>query len=250
VQKMSKSLGNIVTPDQMVSRFGADAARLYSLFAAPPDRDLDWQDTGIEGIQRFLGRVYRFIMHAPVVHGSYAPQYSADDLSPQAKKVLRKLHQTIRKITEDFKGRWHFNTSVAALMELLNECNASPDLFAADSAIPAALRADVQRKFVLLLAPFAPYLAHELWEILGEKESLLRARWPKYVPELAKEEEIEIPVQINGKLRSRIIAPADASEDTIVEKALADEKIKAAIAGKKIVKKIVVPSKLVNIVVR
>src|SRR6266581_4400278 len=248
--KMSKSLGNIVTPDQMVSRFGADAARLYSLFAAPPDRDLDWQDTGIEGIQRFLGRVYRFIMHAPVVHGSYAPEYSGDDLSPQAKKVLRKLHQTIRKITEDFKGRWHFNTSVAALMELLNECNASPDLFAADSAIPAALRADVQRKFVLLLAPFAPYLAHELWEILGEKESLLRARWPKYVPELAKEEEIEIPVQINGKLRSRIIVPADASEDTIVEKALADEKIKAAIAGKKIVKKIVVPGKLVNIVVR
>src|SRR5438552_2003143 len=248
--KMSKSLGNIVTPDQMVSRFGADAARLYSLFAAPPDHDLDWQDTGIEGIQRFLGRVYRFIMHAPVVHGSYAPEYSGDDLSPQAKNVLRKLHQTIRKITEDFKGRWHFNTSVAALMELLNECNASPDLFAPDSAIPAALRADVQRKFVLLLAPFAPYLAHELWEILGEKESLLRARWPKYVPELAKEEEIEIPVQINGKLRSRIIAPADASEDTIVEKALADEKIKAAIAGKKIVKKIVVPSKLVNIVVR
>src|SRR5256885_15689107 len=185
-----------------------------------------------------------------VVHGSYAPEYSGDDLSPQAKKVLRKLHQTIRKITEDFEGRWHFNTSVAALMELLNECNASPDLFAADSAIPAALRADVQRKFVLLLAPFAPYLAHELWEILGEKESLLRARWPKYVPELAKEEEIEIPVQINGKLRSRIIVPADASEDTIVEKALADEKIKAAIAGKKIVKKIVVPSKLVNIVVR
>src|SRR5437588_6396378 len=207
--KMSKSLGNVVSPDEMIKRYGADAARTYSLFAAPPDRDLDWQDTGIEGIQRFLGRVYRFIMHAPVVHGSYAPEYSGDDLSPQAKKVLRKLHQTIRKITEDFKGRWHFNTSVAALMELLNECNASPDLFAADSAIPAALRADVQRKFVLLLAPFAPYLAHELWEILGEKESLLRARWPKYVPELAKEEEIEIPVQINGKLRRRIIEHAD-----------------------------------------
>src|SRR5207249_8194546 len=112
--------------------------------------------------------------------------------------------------------------------------NASPDLFAADSAIPAALRADVQRKFVLLLAPFAPYLAHELWEILGEKESLLRARWPKYVPELAKEEEIEIPVQINGKLRSRIIAPADASEDTIGEKALAEVQHTEAIDGKNV----------------
>src|SRR5204862_5647150 len=212
-----KSLGNIVTPDQMVSRFRSDAARLYSLFAAPPDRDLDWKDTGIEGIQRFLGRVSRFIMHAPVVHGSYAPQYSADDLSPQAKKVLRKLHQTIRKITEDFKGRWHFNTSVAALMELLNECNASPDLFAADSAIPAALRADVQRKFVLLLAPFAPYLAHELWEILGEKESLLRARWPKYVPELAKEAESEMPVPHKGKVRSRPSAHSEAAQCTHVE---------------------------------
>src|SRR5438105_6206085 len=168
-------------------------------------------------------------MHAPVVHGSYAPEYSGDDLSPQAKKVLRKLHQTIRKITEDFKGRWHFNTSVAALMELLNECNASPDLFAADSAIPAALRADVQRKFVLLLAPFAPYLAHELWEILGEKGSLLRAPWPKYDPALAKEEELEIPVQVNGRLRSLIVVPADATEELVVERALADKKVKAAI---------------------
>src|SRR5204863_5581562 len=138
------------------------------------------------------------------------------------------------------------------LMELLNSCNPAQEMFAShsDGSAPRAFRADVQRKFVLMLAPFAPYLAHELWETLGENENLLRARWPKYVPELAKEEEIEIPVQINGKLRSRIIAPADASEDTIVEKALADEKIKAAIAGKKIVKKIVVPSKLVNIVVR
>src|SRR5207245_9842605 len=112
---------------------------------------------------------------------------------------LRKLHQTIRKITEDFKGRWHFNTSVAALMELLNVCNASPDLFAADSAIPAALRADVQRKFVLLLAPFAPYLAHELCDILGVKESRLRSRWPKYVPQLAQDEAIESPVQRNAQ---------------------------------------------------
>jgi leucyl-tRNA synthetase len=250
--KMSKSLGNVVTPDQMVARFGADAARLYSLFAAPPDRDLDWQDTGIEGIQRFLGRVYRFITHAPVVRGSYDPHYAPDDLTPDARQVLRKLHQTIRRITEDFKGRWHFNTSVAALMELLNECNAAQKIFAShgDAPAPPAFRADVQRKFVLLLAPFAPYLAHELWEILGEKESLLRAPWSKYVPELAKEEEIEIPVQINGKLRSRIVVAADGSEDIILEKALADEQIKAAIAGKKILKRIVVPSKLVNIVVR
>ena len=248
--KMSKSLGNVVSPDEMVARYGADAARLYSLFAAPPDRDLDWQDKGIEGIRRFLGRVYAFFVQAPIVAGSYQPEYSASDLMPEARQVVRKLHQTIRRITEDFKGRWHFNTSVAALMELLNECNASPELFARNGSDPVvrSVRADVQRKFVLLLAPFAPYLAHELWEMLGEKESLLRAPWPKYDPELAKEEEIEIPVQVNGKLRSRIVVPAGASEELIRERALADPKIKAAVAGKNF-KVIVVPSKLVNLVV-
>jgi leucyl-tRNA synthetase len=248
---MSKSRGNVVSPDEMVARFGADSARLYVLFAGPPDRDMDWQDNGIEGIRRFLGRVYAFFVQAPIVAGSYEPDYSAADLAPEARRVARKLHQTIRRITEDFKGRWHFNTSVAALMELLNECNAAPEVFGrnGDDPFTRSVRADVQRKFVLLLAPFAPYLASELWEMLGEKRSLLRAPWPKYDAELAKEEEIEIPVQVNGKLRSRIIVPAGASEESIRERALADQKIKAAIAGKSF-KVIIVPSKLVNLVVR
>ena len=250
--KMSKSLGNVVTPDDMVARYGADAARLYSLFAAPPDRDLDWQDTGIEGIRRFLGRVYALMTQAPVSAGTYEPSDSLGDLAPNARKIQRKLHQTIRRITDDFKGRWHFNTSVAALMELLNECTAAPEIFGSqgDAAAPRAFCADVQRKFVLLLAPFAPYLAHELWEMLGEKDSLLRAPWPKYDPALAKEEEIEIPVQINGKLRSRIVVPADADDGFVRDRALADDKVKATIAGKQIVKVIIVPGKLVSIVVR
>jgi len=250
--KMSKSLGNVVSPDEMVARYGADAARLYSLFAAPPDRDLDWQDTGIEGIRRFLGRVYAFFAQAPVAAGTYKPGYSASDLTPDARRVLRKLHQTIRRITEDFKGRWHFNTSVAALMELLNECNAAQEIFAShrDAPAPPAFRADVQRNFALLLAPFAPYLAHELWEMLGEKESLLRAPWPRYDAELAKEEEIEIPVQVNGKLRGKVVVPANATEDLIRERALADEKIKALLAGKQPPKLIYVPGKLLSIVVR
>jgi leucyl-tRNA synthetase len=250
--KMSKSLGNVVTPDEMVARYGADAARLYSLFAAPPDRDLDWQDTGIEGIRRFLGRVYAFMTQAPVLAGTYEPNDWLGDLTPNARKIQRKLHQTIRRITDDFKGRWHFNTSVAALMELLNECTAAPEIFGmqGDTSAPGAFRADVQRKFVLLLAPFAPYLAHELWELLGEKGNLLRAPWPKYDPALAKEEEIEIPVQVNGKLRGRIVVSADADGDDLREYALADEKVRAAIAGKQIVKVIIVPGKLVSIVVR
>ena len=250
--KMSKNLGNVVSPDDMVARYGADAARLYSLFAAPPDRDLDWQDSGIEGIRRFIGRIYAFFRNDLVCAGTYSPGYAPADLSPEARGVLRKLHQTIRRITEDFKGRWHFNTSVAALMELLNELTAAQSLFRSDSATagPKPFRAEIQRTFVLLLAPFAPYLAHELWESLGEKENLLKARWPKYDPALAKEEEIEIPVQVNGKLRGKVLVPAETDQALVEERALADEKVKAAIAGKKVVKVIFVPGKLLNLVVR
>ena len=248
--KMSKSLGNVVSPDEMVAYFGADAARLYSLFAAPPDRDLDWQETGIEGIRRFLGRVYAFFSQVPVESAANAPGYSVGDLTPNARAVLRKLHQTIARISEDFKGRWHFNTSVAALMELLNTCTAAPELFrAGDDAAPAAFCAHVQRTFVLLLAPFAPYLAHELWETIGEKENLLKAPWPKFDPELAKEEEIEIPVQVNGKLRGKIVVAPGTPEEEIFAKALADPKVQSFIAGKQIVKKIYT-GKLVSIVVR
>ena len=263
--KMSKSLGNVVTPDEMIARYGADAARLYSLFAAPPDRDLDWQDTGIEGIQRFLGRVYRIVAK----QGREMPRVEwqtilmEQPVGPGAsREIQRKLHQTIKRVSDDFSGRWHFNTCIAAIMELVNELYLflEGDLHSAkkkESEIKgvnlAILPEVVQgtfRNLVLLLAPFAPYLAHELWEMLGEKENLLRAPWPKYDPALAKEEEIEIPVQVNGKLRSRILVPADADDAFVRECALADEKVKAAIAGKQVVKVIVVPGKLVNIVAK
>ncbi len=242
--KMSKSLGNVVSPDELIARYGADSARMYCLFAAPPDRDLDWQDMGVEGIHRFLGRVYRFIALQPTTKS--AGTYSPADLSPDGRKLVRKLHQTTKKITEDFAGRWHFNTSVAALMELLNEC--LPGAFS--GAGGEALLAEVQRKFVLMMAPFAPYLAHELWETLGESTNLLRAPWPKYDPELAREEEIEIPIQVNSRLRSRMIIALDSSEDEVRTRALADDKVRASLDGKKVVKVIIVPNKLVNIVAK
>jgi leucyl-tRNA synthetase len=247
--KMSKSLGNVVSPDEMVARYGADAARLYSLFAAPPDRDLDWQDSGIEGIRKFLGRIYRVITdrtEAPILAGQVVGDGSR---GPAARSLQRKLHQTIKRISDDFNGRWHFNTSISALMELNNLLSGMGDDIAAGK-IPLEDLAETKRVMVLLLAPFAPYLAHELWEMLGEKGALLKAPWPKYDAALAKEEELEIPVQINGKLRSRIVVPADASEEFVLDRALADEKVQSAIAGKQIVKKIYVPGKLVNIVVR
>jgi leucyl-tRNA synthetase len=176
----------------------------------------------------------------------------AASLQPEARAIQRKLHQTIKRVRDDFQGRWHFNTCISAIMELVNalyayeECGAAEDGGGAE----AALLAEAQRDLVLLLAPFAPYLTHELWEMLGEKGNLLKAAWPEYDATLAKEEELEIPVQVNGKLRSRITVPADATEDFVLAGALADEKVKAAIAGKQIVKKIYVPGKLVNIVVK
>jgi leucyl-tRNA synthetase len=191
--------------------------------------------------------------HAESEHPEWRKPVPAN-LSTESRAIQRKLHQTIKRVSDDFQGRWHFNTCVAAIMELVNELYGIDDRMggatASTSVVPVSLIAEVQRDLALLLAPFAPYLAHELWEMLGEKSSLLRTPWPKYDPALAKEEEIEIPVQINGKLRSRIVVPADATEDVLRERALADEKIRAAIAGKQVVKVIVVPGKLVNIVIR
>src|SRR6266568_5449262 len=244
--KMSKSLGNVVSPDEMVSRYGADSARMYTLFATSPDSELDWQDSGIEGIHRFLSRVYRLVKFKLCLNADSA-DWSLPvpkELSPEARSITRKLHQTIRRITNDFSGRWHFNTSIAALMELVNSIKALPGIdyeIADKTEIPPALRRELARNLVLLLAPFAPYMAQELWEVLGEKRDLLRAQWPKYDAALAKEDEIEIPVQINGKLRSRVIVQADAAQAEVEAATQRDEKVKVAIAGKTIVKVILVP---------
>ncbi|MGO9209610.1 MAG: leucine--tRNA ligase [Terriglobales bacterium] len=247
--KMSKSVGNLVIPDDMITRYGADATRMYTLFATSPDRELDWQDAGLEGISRFLSRVNRFFS---VAHESPAEPQPAD------RRVLRKLHQTIRRITEDFDGRWHFNTSIAALMELLNLVLEERSGGETKDAVVIEKRAFLggsalqafQRNFVLMLHPFAPYLAHELWERLGERSNLLRAPWPKYDPGLAKEDEVEIVVQINGKIRDRLFVPADSSEEELRRLSLAAPKVQATLDGKQVVKAIVVPGKLVNIVVR
>ncbi len=244
--KMSKSKGNVVSPDDMIARYGADATRAYSLFAAPPDRDLDWQEDGVAGVSRFLGRVYRFVMKysdRAQRSGAIVPN------SPTSIALLRKLHQTIRKITEDFGGRWHFNTCIAAIMEFVNTLTAAEPAINAGE-VPDAVVAEILRNLVLLLAPFAPYLAFEMWEQIGQQENLLRAPWPKYDEELAREEEIEIPVQVNGKLRAVIRVAPDAEQEALRDTALAEQKIQAAVSGKEIVKIIIVPGKLVNIVVK
>ena len=247
--KMSKSKGNVVSPDEMIARYGADATRVYALFATQPDRDLEWQEDGVAGVSRFLAKVFRFVSrHAGAAAGA-EEEVDRDAVKPVERAVLRKLHQTIGKITEDFNDRWHFNTCIAATMELMNTLTAQENAFASGAIAPAVTR-HILKRLVLMLAPFAPYLACELWSALGETGGLLRAPWPVFDPVLAKEDEMELPVQVNGKLRTVVRLAADAAEPALREAALGDAKIQAALEGKQVVKMIVVPGKLVNLVVR
>jgi leucyl-tRNA synthetase len=247
--KMSKSKGNVVSPDEMVARYGADATRMYALFAAPPDRDLDWQEDGVAGVSRFLGRVWRLVERHAASRRAIADEESGTS-GGTSLKLLRKLHQTIAKITLDFEGRWHFNTCVAAIMELVNDLQAA-DAQLLSGEVPAGVVHEMLRTLVLLLAPFAPYLSAELEEMLGgDGNAILRAPWPKVDPHLAKEDEIEIPVQINGKLVTVVRVASDSDSKALEAAASADEKVKARTAGKNVVKVIVVPGRAVNLVVK
>jgi leucyl-tRNA synthetase len=243
--KMSKSKGNVVSPDLMIERYGADATRMYALFAAPPDRDLEWQEDGVAGISRFLSRVYRLVT-------KYAAPRGAEVTSPDSdvqQKLLRKLHQTIAKITQDFSGRWHFNTCIAAIMELVNEI-VSSEAAIDDGQVSDAALTEISRSLVLLLAPFAPFFSAELWQRLGGEGVVFRTAWPMANEELAREDEMEIPVQVNGKLVSVVKVPAGSDEAVVKAAGLADAKVAARIEGKTVVKTIVVPGKLVNLVVK
>jgi leucyl-tRNA synthetase len=234
--KMSKSKGNVVSLDEMTERFGADTGRVFELFAAPPEKDMDWTESGAEGAYRFLGRVFRFVVRNM---GKTAAGDPAAD-----RRALRKLHQTIRKVTEDFDNRWHFNTSIAALMELINT------LYDEEAGLSAAALGQILPSLSLLLGPFAPYLAEELWEQLGRKGPVFRQPWPTYDEALAKEDAADIVLQVNGKVRGRLSVAFGASEDELKKLALADPKVQPSIEGKQVVKVIVVPDKLVNIVVK
>jgi len=227
----------VVSPDEMVAKFGADSARMYSLFAAPPDRDLDWQEDGVSGINRFLARVYRFVTRQ--AGRTENPGEAADD-----RQARRRLHQTIQKISADFDSRWHFNTSIASLMELVN------DLHKLEAGLSAACAREVCEAITLLLAPFAPYTAQELWTELGHTGAAFREPWPAFDPELAKEDLIELPVQVNGKVRGHVQVPLGTAKEELERLALANEKVKPFLEGKQVVKVIVIVDRLINIVIK
>ena len=234
---MSKSKGNVVDPDEMVEKYGADTCRLYTLFAVPPEKDMDWNESSVEGQFRFLGRVFRFVSRN-------SDRGAAGSANAADRQAIRKLHQTVRKITNDFDSRWHFNTSIASLMELVNE------LYSLETQLsPAPLR-EICETLTLLLQPFAPFVSQELWDILGRTGPVFRQPWPPYDPELAKEDLAEIPVQVNGKLRGHLQVAFGAPKDQLERLALAHEKTKPFLEGKQLVKIVVVPDRLVNLVVK
>lgn len=257
--KMSKSKGNVVSPDGLIKQYGVDTVRLYTLFIGPPEKDAEWNDRSVEGSYRFLGRVWRLVEQAK-------SQSSANNKQPPVDKALtRKIHQTIKKVTEDIENGFKFNTAISAIMELVNECynaldNSRPGLRPVG---PTALReAEIDSRpggrsyvktaaetVVLLLAPFTPHICEQLWHDLGNSKSIFTQKWPEYNKDLIEEEELNIPIQINGKLRCVLSVPVDISQDMLKSKALEDGKVKKWLDGKQPKKIIIIPKRLVNIVV-
>jgi leucyl-tRNA synthetase len=247
-KKMSKSKGNVVDPNGLIERYGADTVRLFSLFAAPPDKDLEWNDQGVDGASRFLYRIFRFVMAnlAPI---STAPALvNEQDLNDNSRALHRKTHQTIRKVGVDIETRFHFNTAISAVMELTNLLFAATGEGATEEIAPAVLREAVEATLTLLY-PMTPHLCEELWQLTGHATTLNEITWPRYDEEAAKDEEITIVLQVNGKVRSRLQVAPETGVETLKEKALLDGNVLKFTKDKMIRKVIVVPGKLVNIVV-
>jgi leucyl-tRNA synthetase len=263
---MSKSRGTVVGAEEMADKYGADTGRLYTLFAAPPEKDLEWSEESIEGAWRFLNRVYRIVDKHTAgkekgfnTEGTEEPQSSqrratqdpgatAAPGAPAEKEreLLRKAHQTLQRVTQDFEGRWHFNSAIAQIMELVNAIYAAEPL---DDGVRPAVQKEVLELVTLMLAPMTPHLAEELWEMLGHTDGLWMVSWPATNEELAKEDEVEIPVQVNGKVRGRVTVPAGASQDEVMKRAQTDAGVAGHLKGKAIRKVIFVTDKMLNIVV-
>jgi leucyl-tRNA synthetase len=240
--KMSKSKGNVVDPNDLIEQYGADTVRLFSLFAAPPERDLEWNAQGVEGASRFLNRVYRLVVqNLSCFHHQDA--VLLDELNDVSRVLYRKIHQTIRRVTENIENNFHFNTAISAIMELVNQATAT-----ASEPIDTAVQRETLETILTLLFPMVPHFSEELWAISGHSRQLHHAGWPGYNKQAAQEDELTIVVQINGKVRTKLQVPADISDETLQRQALADDKICQLMAGNMPKKVIVVPKKLVNIV--
>jgi leucyl-tRNA synthetase len=259
---MSKSVGNVVDPDSMIEKYGADALRLYVMFVAPPEKEVEWSDAGLEGSFRFLVRVWRIVDHwAETAKG--APPSAFRDLTDAERALRRKTHETVRRVTADIEDRMHLNTAVSSLMELVNELygfsegtahaapgRSRPAQGRTDRPETIAVIREAVDALVVMLSPFAPHTAEELWQMLGHAEGLTRTTWPAYDADVARAEEVVVPVQINGKVRARLTVPAGASEEELRALALADGTVRTHVAGKTIRKVVVAKGPLVSVVVQ
>jgi leucyl-tRNA synthetase len=248
---MSKSRGNVVGAIDMAEKYGADTGRLYTLFAAPPEKDLEWSEERIEGSWRFLNRVFRLVdKHAATIRGAQNWNFDPKGMSDKERDLIRVTYQTMTRVTEDFETRWHFNSAIAQIMELTNEIYLAEPL---ENGVRPEIQKEVLQILTLLLAPMTPHIAEEMWEMLGNTDGLWNAPWPILANEqleLAKDNEVEIPVQVNGRVRATLNVAAGASEVDVVAKAKGEPAVARHIDGKRIVKQIFVPDKLLNLVVQ
>ncbi len=248
VEKMSKSKKNIIDPEDLVNAFGADTSRLFTLFAAPPEKDLEWSEQGVEGGFRFLSRLWRFVQQHGSALSGVNPEAPPAEMGGEERELRRLIHRTIKKVTEDIEGTFHFNTAIAAIMELFNAVSGVSQNPKISEAGIALVKLGIET-IVVLLGPFVPHIASELWEHLGHRERLDDVPWPGYMPEALEQEELLIVVQINGKVRGKITVAAEMTQDRIESVALADERVRSFLNGKKIQRLVYVPRRLVNIVV-
>ena len=244
--KMSKSKGNVVSPEEIIGKYGADTARLFILFAAPVDRDLDWSDEGVEGSFRFLKRVWRIIEIFENQIKAGADEYDIKALTPEEKELRHVLHVTLKKVTDDLGERFNFNTAISTIMELVNAFYK----FQNNDKLNPGLAREVSVNLIKMLAPFVPHITEELWAELGFEGSVHQQKWPKYDEAATQKDEVEIVLQINGKVRDRIMIPANISKEEMEQAAKDNQRVQELTEGKTIVKMICVPKKLVNIVVK
>ena len=247
--KMSKSKGNVVDPKDILDEYGADTARLFILFASPPEKDLEWSDKGVEGADRFLNRVWRFVTENLELIKNAETEFDTDNLEKDAKVLYRTMHASIKKVTEDVGQRLNFNTAISSIMELTNEVYSYLNDRSAEET-NAALIKKAAENIVLLLAPFAPFITEELWQYLGHEENVHSAQWPEYKEEALKKDEVTIVIQVNGKVRDKINIAADASEEEVKAQVMEEEKIKSYLDDGNLVKTIYIPKKLVNLVIQ
>jgi leucyl-tRNA synthetase len=245
--KMSKSKGNVVSPEEIIATYGADTARLFILFASPPEKDLDWSDEGVAGSYRFLNRVWRLVQNNREVIAKGQIDGSEEQYSPEDRALRRIIHKTIQRVTNDIEQRFNFNTAISAIMEMVNAMYQYNEK--AHRQNPVVVKECIET-LLILLAPFAPHITEELWQGIGKQDSVHKQRWPKPSKEAMQEEEVEIVIQVNGKIKDKMVVPVNIAQDVLEKEALKSEKVAAAIEGKQVVKVILVPNKLVNIAVR